>query len=155
MDDKNPCCDLRQPPGQLPAPQTTSNGISDLIRQGQDLGKVDTQRGEGRQLKDPFGNFPGGPVVRAPHFHCKRCGFTPWSAGRTKITQATQHGQKKKKKDPFGLNPEERVVAYLAIKGWGEQQQNIMYKITEKKGKNIQGIPTLGQREWQRRGQQL
>ena len=28
---------------------------------------------------------------------------------------------KKKKKDPFGLNPEERVVAYLAIKGWGEQ----------------------------------
>ena len=102
----------------MPAPQTTSNGISDPVRQGQDLGKVDPQRGEGRQLRDPFGNFPGGPVVSASHFHCKRRGFTPWSAGRTKITQATQHGQKeKKKKDPFGLNPEERVVAYLAIKG--------------------------------------
>ena len=106
----------------MPAPQTTSNGISDLIRQGQDPGEVDTQRGEGRQLKDTFGNLPGGPVVRAPHFHCKRQGFTPWSARRTKITQGTQHGQKEKKeKDPFGLNPEERVGAYLAIKGWGEQ----------------------------------
>ena len=34
-------------------------------------------------------NFPGSPMVKTPHFHCK--GSTP-SQG-TKIPQAVQHGQ--------------------------------------------------------------
>lgn len=38
-------------------------------------------------------DFPGGPVVMAPRFHCRRCGFYPWLG---KILRATRHGQKKK-----------------------------------------------------------
>ena len=41
-------------------------------------------------------DFPGGPVVKTLHFHCRGYEFDPgW---RTKISQATQCGQKKKKK---------------------------------------------------------
>ena len=25
------------------------------------------------------GDFPGCPVVKTQHFHCKGCGFNPWS----------------------------------------------------------------------------
>ena len=40
-------------------------------------------------------DFPGGPVVKTLHFHCRGHEFDPgW---RTKISQATQCGQKKKK----------------------------------------------------------
>ena len=39
--------------------------------------------------------FPGGPVVRAPHFHFKGHGsILSWG---TKIPRATQHGQKKER----------------------------------------------------------
>ena len=24
-------------------------------------------------------DFPGGPVVKTPRFHCRGCGFDPWS----------------------------------------------------------------------------
>ena len=24
-------------------------------------------------------DFPGGAVVKTPHFHCRVCGFNPWS----------------------------------------------------------------------------
>ena len=34
--------------------------------------------------------FPGGPMVRTPHFHCRGHGFNPWLQN-----QAAQHGQKK------------------------------------------------------------
>lgn len=38
--------------------------------------------------------FPGGPVVRAPHFHRRGCRA---QSGRvTEILQAVKHGQKKK-----------------------------------------------------------
>ena len=30
-------------------------------------------------LKCPTGEFPGGPVVRTLHFHCRGHGFNPWS----------------------------------------------------------------------------
>ena len=40
-------------------------------------------------------DFPGGPVVKTLHFHCRGHEFDPgW---RTKISQATQCGQKKKR----------------------------------------------------------
>ena len=28
--------------------------------------------------KTPLGDFPGGPVVKTPHFHCTGRGFDPW-----------------------------------------------------------------------------
>ena len=35
---------------------------------------------ERRTLEKYFSrDFPGGPVVRAAHFHCRRHGFDPWS----------------------------------------------------------------------------
>ena len=29
----------------------------------------------------PLGEFPGGPVVRTPTFHCRGHWFDPWSSG--------------------------------------------------------------------------
>ena len=40
--------------------------------------------------------FPGGPVVKPPHFHCHGPGSVPGQA--TEIPQAMCHSQKKKKK---------------------------------------------------------
>ena len=37
-------------------------------------------------------DFPGGPVVKTPSFHCKGCRFDPWSG---KIPHATWCSQKK------------------------------------------------------------
>ena len=42
------------------------------------------------------GDFPGGPVVRAVHLHCREHGFHPWS--RTKISHAIWFGRKEKEK---------------------------------------------------------
>lgn len=60
---------------------------------------------KGRSLKglskSRTGDFPGGPAVRASHFHCRGHGFIPgWD---TKISLATQHGQKKKINKQTGL----------------------------------------------------
>ena len=40
--------------------------------------------------------FPGGPVLRIPCFHCQGPEFNPWSG--TKIPQAAQRGQGEIKK---------------------------------------------------------
>ena len=40
------------------------------------------------------GEFSGGPVVRTPHFHCRRHKFNPWWG--TKILRASWHGEAKK-----------------------------------------------------------
>lgn len=42
------------------------------------------------------GDFPGGPMVKPPCFHCRWHKFYPWSG--SKILLAAWHGQKKKKK---------------------------------------------------------
>ena len=44
-----------------------------------------------------LGEFPGGPVVRTQHFHCRGPGSIP--SRETKILQAAWRGQKKKKKN--------------------------------------------------------
>ena len=31
------------------------------------------------QDREPWGEFPGGPVIRTLHFHCSGPGFNPWS----------------------------------------------------------------------------
>ena len=31
------------------------------------------------QKVQEYGEFPGGPVVRTPHFHCRGPQFNPWS----------------------------------------------------------------------------
>ena len=33
---------------------------------------------ENKRKENP-GNFPGGPVVKSPRFHCSGRGFDPWS----------------------------------------------------------------------------
>ena len=45
--------------------------------------------------------FPGGPVVKTPCFHCREHGFSPFQG--TKIAHALKHGQKKKKEMPAPL----------------------------------------------------
>ena len=42
-------------------------------------------------------DFPGGPVIKTPHFHCWGHGFNPWWG--TKIPHVALCGQKKKKKE--------------------------------------------------------
>ena len=42
------------------------------------------------RIRPPFGEFPGGPVVRTRHFHC--CSIPGQG---TKTPQAAQHGEKK------------------------------------------------------------
>ena len=52
--------------------------------------------------KDPTGDFPGGPVVKTPHFHCR--GARVRSLVR-ELRSRMLHGaakKKKKKKDPTG-----------------------------------------------------
>lgn len=44
-------------------------------------------------------------------------GSLPGLLGELRSHKPRSMAKKKKKKDPFGLNPEERVVAYLAIRG--------------------------------------
>ena len=45
-------------------------------------------------------DFPGGPVVKTLHFHCRGKGSIPgWG---TKIPHATPHGQKKERKKKLG-----------------------------------------------------
>ena len=52
---------------------------------------VDRDKAE-MQLRD----FSGGPVVKTLHFHCRGCGFDPWSG-------KMPHGMAKKlKKDSWG-----------------------------------------------------
>ena len=43
-------------------------------------------------VMSPSWDFPGGPVVKTPHFHCRGFGFHPWSG----ILHALLHGRKKK-----------------------------------------------------------
>ena len=49
-----------------------------------------------------LGEFPGDPVVRTPHFHCRGHGFHPWR--ETKIPHAAQCSQKKKKSRGLKIN---------------------------------------------------
>ena len=50
--------------------------------------------------------FPGGPMVKTPCFHCRWHKFYPWSG--SKIPLAAWHGQKKKKKKCLDAGGEER-----------------------------------------------
>ena len=49
-------------------------------------------------------DFPKGPVVKTPDFHCKRHGFNPWSGNQDPMCQAAkknnlfQNEKDKKKK---------------------------------------------------------
>ena len=48
----------------------------------------------GSLLEYGLGEFPGGPVVRTLHFHCRGLGFDPWLG--TKIPKAMWRGLKKR-----------------------------------------------------------
>ena len=51
-----------------------------------------TRGKESRVIKKmPTKDFPGSPSVGSPRFHCRKCGFDPWSG--TEILQATRCGQ--------------------------------------------------------------
>ena len=41
-------------------------------------------------MKNKFRDFPGSPMFKTSHFHCRRWGFHPW--------WVNLHGQKKKEK---------------------------------------------------------
>ena len=73
-------------------------------KDGESCNQGDTARqGENKHLKQSLGNclqedrswaFPGGPVVRTPHFHCRGHGFNPWLG----TWDSASHSQSKKKK---------------------------------------------------------
>ena len=44
------------------------------------------------------GDFPGGPVVRTAHFHCRGYGFDPW-LGNSDPTNCTARPKKKERED--------------------------------------------------------
>ena len=41
-------------------------------------GKVSEKKTDVRFKHPSFGDFPGGPVVRTLHFHCRGSRFNPW-----------------------------------------------------------------------------
>lgn len=59
-------------------------------------------------IRGQWGDFPGRPVVKTPHFHCRGHRFDLWS--RTKIPHATWRSpstfEKRKKKRPLGRGRE-------------------------------------------------
>ena len=59
-------------------------------------------RGSTADLRKQKREFPGGPVVRTPCFHCWGPGFNPWSG--TKIPQAAWCGPKKKSRRKKSAN---------------------------------------------------
>ena len=44
-----------------------------------------------------LGEFPGSPVVRTPHSHCRGPGFDPWLGNRDPASHTVQPKKKKKK----------------------------------------------------------
>ena len=48
------------------------------------------------------GDFPGGPVVKAPRFQCRGRRFDPWSGNESR--HATQQGREKKRVSHPGSN---------------------------------------------------
>ena len=63
--------------------------------------------------KDKSWEFPGGPVVRTLHFHCRGPGFNPgWG---TKIPQAVRHGQKKQKQKQKQKNHHFHLFIYFNL----------------------------------------
>ena len=46
--------------------------------------------------------FPDGPVVRTPHFHCQESGFDPWSGNQDPASSAAQPQKNKRKENNFG-----------------------------------------------------
>ena len=67
------------------------------IRGGMGWGELETTQEEPETLvlsQEATGDFPGGPVVQTPSFHCWGLGSIPdWGP---RIPQATHHGEKKK-----------------------------------------------------------
>ena len=43
------------------------------------LGGMEAVASEGKSKIGNGRDFPGGPVVKSPHFHCRGCQFDPWS----------------------------------------------------------------------------
>ena len=56
-----------------------------------------------RCIKNANREFPGGPVVRTPHFHCRGPRFDSLTGQGTKILQAARRGQKKNRMDEITL----------------------------------------------------
>ena len=57
--------------------------------------------------KTDLGDFPGGPVIKTPHFHCRGPGFHPWSGNQNPTYHMAQQRKKKerKKKKDWGSSP--------------------------------------------------
>ena len=51
---------------------------------------------ENKHVRNNQGDFPGGPVVRAPSFHCRGPRFDPW-LGNEDPTRLAARPKKKKK----------------------------------------------------------
>ena len=73
-----------------------------------------------KRFGDTTGGFPGSPVARAPHCHCRRCGFDPRSGNQDPACRVA----KKKKKRGLGiffLWQQENKTHWLQISKFGIQ----------------------------------
>ena len=61
------------------------------------------------------GNFPCCPVVKTQHFHCKGCGFNPWS--RNQDSACCMVWQKKKKKNAVHVSEQKMADGNSSKKG--------------------------------------
>ena len=58
-------------------------------------------------MKNKFRDFPGSPMVKSSHFHCRRWGFHPW--------WVNLHGQKKKQKKKHTLKKKKKRLSSSAM----------------------------------------
>ena len=69
----NPCPGLLQFRGVW-----KSNPRSGETQEGEELLETNSQQLQKRTDENHLGDFPGGPVVKTPHFHCRGHRFNPW-----------------------------------------------------------------------------
>ena len=61
-----------------------------------------------------FGDFPGGPVVRTPCFHCRRHGFNPWWGHSSHMPRSA--AKKKKRNSDFTVEKPGRYYLTQAFR---------------------------------------
>ena len=92
------------------------------------------ETGSHKEIRD----FPGGPVVKTPYFHCSGHGFVPgWE---TKILHATWHSHKKKKK-------RKKEIKNLSLNGYTQIQSMSLCKSSSTSATSREPTNKKGRRE--------
>ena len=71
-----------------------------------------------RRIKKGPWDFPSGPVVKTPHFHCRRHRFNPWLGNEDPTCCAMWPKKKKRRRDLYGR----KVLTFFTGKAAGVSQ---------------------------------